>query len=114
MDPSIAPITGKYNEDRVKFANMGKPLTLDHAARHPRPHDPISEHLKDYRDMLYDHHHDIPNTIRYALKGAFAAAIFGFLGGTRVLRPNSLAIRKISNYLKDDTFGRVKYNKSFS
>lgn len=111
MDPSVTPFTGKYNEDVVKFSYLGKPLALEHHARHPRPKDPVVEHLEDYADMIHDHHYDIPVTIKYALKGAFIGIVYGVSLGTIFSRMNSLATRKMTFFMKENTFGRLEYIK---
>jgi len=108
MDPSLNFFTGKYNEDEIKFSHLHKPLSKDHHARHPRPKDPMREHVLDYADMLTDHHHDIMNTVRYFAKGAVAGAIIGITAGPLLKRFNPLAIRKISQYMRDNTFGRLE------
>ncbi len=107
MDPLITPITGRYNEDILKNAYLGKPSVSIHYThvRHPRPHDPSQEHLKDYADMLHDHHHDIPNTARYALKGAVLGAFFGLSIASLMRKTNNIALRKFSYFIKENTFG---------
>lgn len=109
MEPSTTPITGKYNEDPMKHAYLGKPLFLEHHARHPRPHDPLKEHLHDYMDMVNDHHYDVLNCAKYGLSGAFFAGVYGVTFGAMFKRHNSLAFRKLSHYVKENTFGRVEY-----
>jgi len=110
MDPYFTPITGRHNEDVFKNAFLGKPTESQHYihARHPRPHDPPQEHFKDYLDMLKDHHHDIPNTARWFLKGAFGGALYGLMGATLLKQFNSIALRKLSYYIRGNTFGRIE------
>jgi hypothetical protein len=101
-------VMNKDVEDPVKSAYLHRPTQGHHAAHEAHHGASTKQQVKSMLSMFDGHHIFVVDVLKYAFKGAFLGALFGISSGIMLKNFNSLAIRKISHYVTENTFAQSK------
>ncbi len=102
------PLTGKYADEPLRAAYLQRPTRGVHRNLEAPEHADNKTKLKSWFGFVDEHHYFILDAFRYGIKGAVFYGLAGLTLGSLMKNNTNLALRKMTHYVEQNTFGLGK------